>query len=86
VRSPTAVALAVAGIVLLAYWALTGGAAIGFAVDGFVVAAYLLAPYARGGGGDGDDPPDDPPPAPVAPQPGATEARELTPGQFAARG
>ncbi len=47
VRSPTAVALAVAGVVLLVYGALTGGAVIAFAVEAFAVTAYGLAPYAR---------------------------------------
>lgn len=55
VRSPTAVALAVAGVVLLVYAGLTGGAVIAFAVEAFAVTAYLLAPYARGAGEDDDD-------------------------------
>ncbi len=46
-HSPTAVALAVAGLVLLAYAGLTGGAVIGLAVETFAVGCVLLAPYAR---------------------------------------
>ena len=56
VRSPTAIALAVAGVVLLVYALLTGGAVIAFAVEAFAVTAYLLAPYARGAGEDDDGP------------------------------
>ncbi len=47
VRSPTAVAVAVAGVVLLIYAVLTGGAVIAFAVEAFAVTAALLAPWAR---------------------------------------
>ncbi|MBA2346995.1 MAG: hypothetical protein H0V81_01755 [Solirubrobacterales bacterium] len=57
VHSPTAVALAVAGVVLLVYAVLTGGAVIGLAVESFAVACYLLAPYARGRGGGDDEKP-----------------------------
>lgn len=68
VSSPTAVALAVVGVVILVYAGLTGGAAIGLAVESFVVACFLLAPYARGrGGGDGGA--DDDGPAPASPPP-----------------
>jgi len=61
VRSPTAIALAVAGVVLLVYAGLTGGAVIAFAVEAFGVTAALLAPHAsrRSGDDDGDDPSDD---------------------------
>ncbi len=69
VRSPTAIALAVAGVVLLVYALLTGGAVIAFAVEAFAVTAYLLAPYARqrgdGWDDDGDDGPDVEPPGPA---------------------
>ncbi len=47
VNSPTAIALAVAGVVLLVYAVLTGGAVIAFAVEAFAVTAALLAPFAR---------------------------------------
>lgn len=59
VRSPTAIGLAVAGVVLLVYAAITGGAVIAFAVEAFAVTAYLLAPYARGADGDDGGPDDD---------------------------
>lgn len=76
VRSPTAVALAVAGVVLLVYALLTGGAVIAFAVEAFGVTAYLLAPYAQRRGDDEDDWDDDGDDGPgLEPPPGPHEAR-----------